>query len=110
MRSGHTPYQSTSMAFLMHFLALSALGLVLDRVAYRGLKETAGSFWPVTDAVPYSATVMPRMVLLPIGAAILALTHGSEPSLVSLTGLTLCVLPTGLLCLKVIRGWLSQGP
>lgn len=94
---------------LLDFVAFATIGLVVDRVAFSQLRHTGASFWP-PKTVSYKATLLSRMFLLPVGAALSAYAKDREPDFVSLAGLTLILAPIAILFARFIREWYQARP
>lgn len=97
------------MTFLVDFAAFMAIGILVDRVAFSELRRTGSSFWPV-ESTTYKATLFPRIVPLPVGAALSASAPGPDMNALSLIGLGLMVTPVLLLCVAVFRQWYAARP
>jgi hypothetical protein len=97
------------MTYVLDFMAFAAIGLILDRVAFSQLRHAAASFWSSSN-VNYRDTLFPRMILLPVGAALSAYAKGPDFGLLSVAGLILILGPLAILILQLFREWYRARP
>ncbi|MGN7161948.1 hypothetical protein [Sphingomonas sp. SAFR-052] len=97
------------MTYLVDFAVFMGIGLLSDRVAFSEMRHTASSFWPV-ECTTYKATLFPRILPLPVGAALSAYAAGPDMNAQNLIGLGLMVTPVLLLCVAIFRQWYATRP
>jgi purine-cytosine permease-like protein len=98
-----------AVTFLVDFSAFMAIGLLSDRVAFSEMRRAASSVWPF-ECTTYKATLFPRILPLPVGAALSAYARGPDVNALNLIGLGLMVAPVLLLCVAIIRQWYAARP
>ncbi|MGT2516695.1 hypothetical protein ACVOMT_23130 (plasmid) [Sphingomonas panni] len=97
------------MTYLVDFAVYMAIGALSDRVAFSEMRRTASSFWPV-ECTTYKATLFPRTLPLPVGAALSAYAPGPDMNALNLIGLGLMLTPVLLLCVAIFRQWYAARP